>query len=63
MIRDLTFRKGNEIALTYPCFREGLAGLVKLEKLGLRKKTVRCLPVGEIRVPSNRRNAGLGIIC
>lgn len=62
MIRDLTFRKGNEIGVTYPCSREGLAGLVELEKLGLRKKIVRCLPVGEIRVSSDRRSAGLQIV-
>lgn len=28
------FRKGNEIGIIDPCFREGLAGLVELEKLG-----------------------------
>lgn len=35
---------------------------MELEKWGLRKKTVRCLPVGEIRVSSDRRSAGLELV-
>lgn len=36
---------------------------MELEKWELRKKIVRCLPVGEIRASSDRSSAGLGIVC
>lgn len=35
---------------------------MELEKWGLRKKIVRCLPVGEIRDSSDRSSAGDGLL-